>query len=313
MAKRVSIINFKGGVGKTALALHFAIGLARNHEQRVLLADVDHQSSLSLVCLKGSDWEDAVNNGRTVNAIFQHFTEQDSSIPGKDIIYEHPYGEYPNLDLLPASLQLDETELDLTSTTVGDPIKSEWNKRSLICKWIDENGIDEDYDYIIFDCPPATKLITQNAITSSHGYIVPAIPDSVSTRGIPHLISRVFTKIDSKIKGLAEYQKARGDYIYNTYVPQTSLVGIVINKIRPHGTAYSGYISDHSRHLKNILRAFPDDAVEPYIPEGAGVPDCLSKGYPVYKYPRAQNVRTHLYIHKFDELTDNLKNRIDTL
>jgi chromosome partitioning protein len=52
MAKRVSIINFKGGVGKTTLAFHLATGLARYYDgTRVLLIDVDHQSSLSILCL----------------------------------------------------------------------------------------------------------------------------------------------------------------------------------------------------------------------------------------------------------------------
>jgi chromosome partitioning protein len=56
MAKRVSVINFKGGVGKTTLALQLAAGLTRFHGSRVLLVDVDHQSSLSIVCLSGANW-----------------------------------------------------------------------------------------------------------------------------------------------------------------------------------------------------------------------------------------------------------------
>ena len=51
MAKRVSVINFKGGVGKTVLAFHLGAGLARYHDAKVLMIDVDHQSSLSIVCL----------------------------------------------------------------------------------------------------------------------------------------------------------------------------------------------------------------------------------------------------------------------
>lgn len=314
MTKRVSVINFKGGVGKTALALHLATGLSRYHEKRVLLVDVDHQSTLSLVCLRGEEWEKAVDDRRTINAIFQHFTAQSEPLPGKEIIYKRPYkSEYPNLDLLPATLQLDETELDLTSTMVGDAIKSEWNKRTLICKWIEENNVDEDYDYVIFDCPPATKLVTQNAIATSHGYIVPAIPDAVSTRGIPHLIERVFTKIDRKFSGLAEYLSAKGVSMYNTYVPSTELIGIVICKIKTHGMAYSGYTSDHTHHLNNIKTMFPKDIVKPYIVEGVGVPECLSRGYPVYDYPDTQNVKGRQFVDLFKDLTSNLKKRIDKL
>ncbi|MBI2868778.1 MAG: AAA family ATPase [Chloroflexi bacterium] len=58
---------------------------------------------------------------------------------------------------------------------------------------------------MIFDCPPATKLVTQNAIAASHGFIIPVIPEAVSVRGVPHLITRVMTKIDKKFEGLAQY------------------------------------------------------------------------------------------------------------
>ena len=53
MAKRISIINFKGGVGKTTLAFHLGAGLAKFHNARVLLIDVDHQSSLSIAASHG--------------------------------------------------------------------------------------------------------------------------------------------------------------------------------------------------------------------------------------------------------------------
>ncbi|MEJ2061041.1 MAG: ParA family protein, partial [Gammaproteobacteria bacterium] len=57
MATRISIINFKGGVGKTTLAFHLGTGLARYHDKKVLLVDMDHQSSLSILCLGAYDWE----------------------------------------------------------------------------------------------------------------------------------------------------------------------------------------------------------------------------------------------------------------
>lgn len=42
------------------------------------------------------------------------------------------------------------------------------NKRTLICRWLEESGVDDEYDLIIFDCPPATKIVSQNAIAASH-------------------------------------------------------------------------------------------------------------------------------------------------
>ncbi len=319
MAIRVSIINFKGGVGKTVLALHFATGLARYHDKKVLLVDVDHQSSLSLVCLNAADWVKAVDDGRTINSIFKHFTESNYPLPKKELIFQNHFhrnyrDKYPYLDLLPASLQLDETELELTSTTVVDPISSEWNKRTLLCRWIEENNIDSDYDYIIFDCPPATKLVTQNAIAASHGYVIPAIPEAVSIRGIPHLIERVFTKIDQKFAGLSQYLQAKGDKINPSYISNTKFIGIVVSKIIHRGDAsYSGYTSDHTRHLRTIQELYPDHVIEPFIFQGVGVPECLAKGYPVYDYPDQQNVRTGDFINSFQNIVNELMTRMELL
>ena len=162
VAKRLSIINFKGGVGKTTLAFNLGAGLAWQHGSRVLLVDMDHQSSLSIVCLRAGGWEKAVTNGLTVDAIFQSFVGSDqSAMPGDEIIVRSPMRnvdpDYNTMDIVPASLHLDDTEIELTASHQGNAIKSEWNKRTLICRWIEDNDIDDRYDYVIFDCPPATK------------------------------------------------------------------------------------------------------------------------------------------------------------
>ena len=72
MAKRISVINFKGGVGKTTLAFHLATGLARYHDGRkVLLIDMDHQSSLSIICLGANQWGKAVQDKQTIDEVFR--------------------------------------------------------------------------------------------------------------------------------------------------------------------------------------------------------------------------------------------------
>jgi chromosome partitioning protein len=277
------------------------------------LVDVDHQSSLSLTILKPKEWEKVVDEGKTIDAVFQHFTTQNTKLPGKEIIYPMPYGKnYPKLDLVPATLHLDETELDLASTIVGNAIESDWNKRTLICKWIEQNNIDSGYDYIIFDCPPATKLVTQNAIATSHGYIVSVIPDAVSTRGTPHLIERMFGKISKKFSDDAEYLKGKIN-IVSTYVPHIQLVAIVISKIKTSGRTGTGYTLDHYRHLTNIQNLYPKSVIEPYIVEGVGVPECMARGYPVYDFKDSPNVRNRHFIQLFRKLTDELKTRIDKL
>lgn len=313
MTKRVSIINFKGGVGKTTVALHLAAGLARYHDSRVLLVDVDHQSSLSLVCLTEEQWRQASNDGKTINSVFLHFTQRGVPLPGNEIIFNSPLNGYSNLDLVPSELQLDETELDLSGSGLGNPIVSEWDKRMLIAKWIQENNIDEDYDYIIFDCPPATKIVTQNAIAVSHGYIIPAIPDAVSSRGIPHLIDRMFAKIDEKFSGLATYLRSKGLQVESTYVPKTKNVGIIIFRIRTHGPAYSGYVTEHTTNERILKSRYGNTIIEPYIEEGVGVPESLAERRPVYDCNYNYNVRDRNFINVFKAITAECKDRIDAI
>lgn len=312
MTKRISIINFKGGVGKTTVAFHLATGLARYHDSKVLLVDVDHQSSLSLVCLTEEQWTQASNNGKTINSIFLHFTRRGVPLPRKEIIFQQPMSGYSNLNLIPSELQLDETELDLSGGT-GDIVLSEWDKRMLIAKWIQENDVDEDYDYMIFDCPPATKIVTQNAIAVSDGYIIPAIPDAVSSRGIPHLIHRMFRKIDEKFSGLATYLRSKGLQIESTYVPRTKLLGIIIFRIRTHGPAYSGYLTDHTTNLRILQRRFGNMIIEPFIEEGVGVVESLARGLPVYDCDGNYNVTSRGFIKIFKDITVECKNRIDAI
>ena len=158
MSKRISIINFKGGVGKTSIPLRYA----RYHGKRVLLIDMDHQSSLSIVCLRATGWQDAVNNKTTIDEVFRGFVGEGPDLPSDDIISQNPLESLCHLDLVAASLSLDDVEIELTASHQGNAM-SEWNKRTLICRWIEENDIDHKYDYIVFDAlrPPRLFLKTQ--------------------------------------------------------------------------------------------------------------------------------------------------------
>ena len=319
MAKRISIINFKGGVGKTTLAFHLGTDLAYSRKDvdgeegsRVLLVDMDHQSSLSLLCLEADGWARAVNSGRTVDAVFRPFVGDDRTLPGSEIIARSPMRrrdpDYDLMDLLPASLQLDDTEIELTASHQGNAIRSEWNKRTLLCRWLEETGVDDDYDYIIFDCPPATKIVSQNAIAASHGYIIPIIPEAVMERGAPHLRDMMRSSIDNRLKALAPMGEARA-----MYVPDTRLLGLVITQIQTSGRGPGGYTKDHAQHLSSLQAFWGSDLLEPYILQGTGVSAALSAGLPVYNYGNSPNIgRREIHV-KYVDLMFNIKSRIDAL
>ena len=289
MAKRISIINFKGGVGKTTLAFHLGTGLAWLHGSRVLLFDMDHQSSLSILCLGSARWQRSIKEKHTVDEIFKSFVG-DEGLPDSTIITRSPMHamdtDYDGMDIVPASLQLDDIEIELTASHQGNAIRSEWNKRTLICRWIEEAAIDDEYDYIIFDCPPATKIVSQNAIAASHGYIVPVVPEAVMERGAPHLRDMMRSGIDARLSALAPMGDDRG-----AYVPDTELVGLVVTRIQ---AARGGYTNDHTQHVTSLQSRWGDALLTPYIPQGTGVSEALTDGLPVYNRHKTQNVGLRL-------------------
>jgi chromosome partitioning protein len=283
MAKRMSIINFKGGVGKSSFAFHLGCFLARRDApNRVLLVDVDHQSTLSIIAMKPPNtWENAVTNGATCNRIFASFTTQGAAMPGHEIISRAPLGNYfGTLDILPAQLELDDTEIELAATTIGNPIISEWQKRTLLCAWLHDGGIDSQYDFILFDCPPATKIVSQNAIACSHAFAVPVIPDSVSSRGVTHLINLVGNRIDARLKTYAA--SVQSNRVPPTFVPDTALAGIVISMAQTHGASESGYLNEHWTQMNAIRRRFGADVLDNVIERATGVAESLGRGWPVF-------------------------------
>ncbi len=310
MAKRVSIINFKGGVGKTTLAFNLAAGLARYHAARVLVIDMDHQSSLSIVCLGSDGWHEVADADETVTGVFRNFLGSD--LPDAEIVHGASFGEHDSygelVEIVPASLDLDDIEIELTSSHQGNAIQSEWNKRTLMCRWLEETELDDDYDYIIFDCAPATKIVSQNAIAASHGYIVPIVPEAVMERGAPHLCDMIRSGIDRKLQALAEMGEERA-----TFVRETQLVGLVVTRIQVAGRAESGYTNDHTQHLRSMQRLWRDRLVEPYIHQGTGVGEAMTDRVPVYDRGWSQNVGGRGIHRQFKHLTDELKARMDQL
>lgn len=313
MAKRISVINFKGGVGKTTFAFQLGAGLARFHSARVLFMDMDHQSSLSIVSLTAPIWQNLVAAERTVNEIFKPFVTH-GAFPGNSIIEKQAIKNgyigyhYSSLDIVPASLQLDDIEIDLTASHHGNAIKSEWDKRTLICKWLEEAKIDSEYDYIIFDCPPATKIVSQNAIAASHGYIIPVIPEAVMERGAPHLAAMIKNGIDARLNALAALGDPR-----KMHVPNTKCAGIVVTRIQTHGPAASGYTDDHTLHLASLKKRWGSMLLSPYIEQGTGISQALDDGVPVYDRGNTQNIGSRGLDAMYEKLTDTVKKRVDAL
>jgi chromosome partitioning protein len=296
MSQKVSVINFKGGVGKTTLAFHLAAHLAQKHT--VLVIDVDHQSSLSIVMLGGTLWEKAASDRKTSNTIFESFCNRKVAMPGQEIIHKNPlharrpaYDLYPTLDLVPAQFELDDTEIELASTTVGSATVSEWQKRTLLAEWLDKINASEVYDYIIFDCPPATKLVSQNALAASDYFIIPVIPDVMSSRGVTHFRNLVAEKIDKKLAflkvgaGISEKDTPR------SYVPITKMAAIVPFLAKHAGNAVSGLTNIHTEQLSSLRTLWGKDLTKTVVKNYTGVAEAMDAGWPVWTAYETQNIK----------------------
>ncbi|MBK8251046.1 MAG: AAA family ATPase [Polyangiaceae bacterium] len=287
MAIKASVINFKGGVGKTTLAFHLSAHLARTH--RVLMIDVDHQSSLSAVVLSARLWQQCQQSGLTSNRIFEAYCNRRVLAPGAEIIFKNPlharqpkYNFYPNLDIVPAQFELDDTEIEMANTSIGGSTVAEWDKRTLLAEWLDRANADTNYDYIIFDCPPATKLVSQNALAASKYFVVPVIPDDLSTRGVAHFLTLVSGKIDARLEHLRTAAPIAPSSVPKNYVTGTKLAAIVPFMAKSAGRAKSGMTNIHTRNLTGLKIRYKNDVIGTTIKHMTGIPESTAMGWPVW-------------------------------
>ena len=313
--KKVSIINFKGGVGKTTLSLHLATYLA-SLQQRVLLIDVDHQSSLSIVILGAQLWEKCVNEQRTVNTVFQSFCNRKVPMPKDELIIKNAIGEcgrysnskvlYPTLDFVSAQFELDDTEIDLASTNYGNANLSDWDKRTLLATWLDQVSAQDNYDYVIFDCPPATKIVSQNALAASDKYIIPVIPDELSSRGVSHFRNLVQNKIDTKLAYLRSSAQVPASDVPKNFVPTTDLAGIVPFLVKHSGNARSGLTNIHTEQIAALRRKWGTDMIQTIGMNYIAVPEAIAAGLPIFLHGENYKARRMM-----NSICTELKTRID--
>jgi chromosome partitioning protein len=172
MAKIVTIINFKGGVGKTTCSIEMGASLARFYGKRTLLVDLDPQASATFYVMEPERWKQWKNtNGSTFNL----FEQRDQYFPIRQAIVQDVIRGHSTVfgfDLLPSNPDLIEVDLRLADF-VG---------YTVLQHYFEEIG--DEYDYIICDCPPNFNPVTKNALWASDAFVVPTIPDFLSTYGI---------------------------------------------------------------------------------------------------------------------------------
>jgi chromosome partitioning protein len=184
MPKIVSFINLKGGVGKTTVAVNIASVLAKSHEKRVLVVDLDPQTNATVSLIDQLTWQSRHEAGQTLYQLFNDMLKGESTFDINQAILKD-VGDVEGLDLLPSSLELVE---------IQDEIPDMDNKAYV--SHVDVLGnviaeVEDDYDFIIIDCPPNLGAITLNGINISDYYVVPTVPDILSKIGISLILNRI--------------------------------------------------------------------------------------------------------------------------
>lgn len=214
--KVISLLNQKGGVGKTTMAFNAAHALA-DKGLRVLCIDMDPQANLSLLFgIDSSDLDYSIHN-LLINSVRELKTLH-TPVLFSEVIKKSDSN--PNLDILPASQDLSGFELSVAG--IASP------RQMILKKFIEKNQLRETYDYIVIDGPPTLGLLVVNILCSSDGVLVPFQPDQFSRKGLGHFHQIVE---DIEDMGITEVPRIIG-YIPNLVDARRKQAGEDFQKIR---------------------------------------------------------------------------------
>ncbi len=222
MSKKVSLVNMKGGVGKSTLAVNLAWHFATmsKWEKKVLVVDLDPQFNASQYLLGVTEYDKIIkNNIPTIWNVFEQFTplpgvQQPPPLDPAKLPYNVvKFYSGGHINLIPSRLEL------------AFSLRSPGQKEQLLAKMITK--IEKDYDLIIFDCPPTESLFTWAAYLASDYLLVPVKPEYLSSIGVNLLVN-----------SMGEFQRRYEDH-------NLKLAGIVFN-------ATSGYVPEEAKSKAEV-------------------------------------------------------------
>lgn len=280
MAIITSVINWKGGVGKTTLTHHLGTGLTFRRK-RTLLIDLDPQCNLSYLTTGVEGYMRQVQSSHTptIKDLFESFL-QERPIPSRDLIRKNAVTSsrgnvYNYVDIVYSHAELTYVDNELSryksSLEVSDPtttIQTEVSKLSVLKHFLQE--VEQNYDYIFIDCPPSLHPLTQNAVFASHYFLIPALPDYLSTVGITYIM-RLIETLDDRFHSLCH--ELGEDY------RSTQCAGVIFNKVNEYRGAP---IRAHQHYMDQIRLGTHEFVFYSYLVDGHGISDAAQKNQPVY-------------------------------
>jgi len=216
----ISIINQKGGVGKTTTVINLGAGLVQQ-KKKVLVIDLDPQGNATT----GLGLSNLENSSETIYGVLNG-TKTISSVIKKT--------DFTDLDIVSSNVDLSGLEVE----TAGD------SKRAFILKGKLASYLNDSkafYDYILIDCPPSLSLLTVMALVASDSLVVPLQTEFFALEGLTQLIKTIerikvslnpelqirgilLTMYDKRNKLSAQVEKEARDYfsdkVYQTIIPR---------------------------------------------------------------------------------------------
>lgn len=203
MGRIIAIANQKGGVGKTTTAINLSACLAEAG-QKVLTVDFDPQGNAT----SGLGFEKGYMDKTVYEMMIGECKVEECVI--------HDVQE--NLDVLPSDVNLAGAEIELLD---------EENKESILKQELEK--VEENYDYIIIDCPPSLNLLTINALTAADTVLVPIQCEYYALEGLTQILQTV-DLVKKKMNPKLELEGV----VFTMYDARTNLSLQVVENVKTH-------------------------------------------------------------------------------
>ncbi|WP_416519545.1 ParA family protein [Streptomyces achromogenes] len=213
----ISVINYKGGVGKTTLTANLGAELAYRGK-KVLLIDLDPQASLTFSLVRPDYWQNNLATSKTIKQWYDAIASK-ANLSLSSLIFEPaPMKSYARrvggrLYLLPSHLGLINVDLELATELGGANMKQSKLNYLRVHRRLAEGLLEPvfgEYDAILIDCPPNFNVVTKTAIVASDHVLIPAKADYLSTLGIDYLI-RSLNELVGDYNDFAELEDGGSD------------------------------------------------------------------------------------------------------